>query len=86
MNAIEGGSEDLLARALICRDPALPGPSDTGGRYDLTLKFIEEYRTFPFGQWKDLIDATSRIYDMDPHAPVPMNRLNTEPNVYADGV
>lgn len=86
MNAIEGGSADLVARAIICRDPSLPGPRDTGGRYDLTLRFIEEYSTFPFGRWKDLIDATSRVYDLDPGAPVAPSARAERVNVYSDGV
>lgn len=86
MEAIEGGSTDLVAKALICRDPTLPGPRDTGGRYDLTLRFIEEYRTFPFGQWKDLVDATSRIYDMDPNAPLAPSARQERVTVYTDGV
>ena len=85
--AIEGGSSDLVCKAIICRDPALPGPRDTGGRYDLTMRFIEEYKVFPFGMHKDLIDATSRIYDMEPMAPAAASsRQMREPTVYSDGV
>jgi hypothetical protein len=46
--------------------------------YDLTQVFFEEYATFPFAPRKDLIDATSRIYDMEPSTPVPMQRLKVE--------
>lgn len=87
MNAIAGGSEDLVARPIICIDPALPGPGQKGGRYDLTLRFIEEYKYFPFGMHKDLIDATSRIYDMDPHEPMgPTARRGADPETFVDGV
>lgn len=87
MQAIEGGSQDLLAKPIICRDPALPGPRDTGGRYDLTLRFIEEYEFFPFGQHRDLIDATSRIYDMSPiSATAPSAKIDRPPQVFRDGV
>lgn len=87
MQAVEGGSTDLLAKPIICRDPAMAGPRDTGGRYDLTLKFIDEYETFPFGMHKDLIDATSRIFDMDPTMPMaPSARRGSPPTTYKDGV
>jgi hypothetical protein len=83
--AMEGGSPELLARALIVRDPSLPGPKGQGGRYDLTLKLFDEYKNFPFGRYDDLIDAASRIYDMDPHPPAQTIGLG-EMRVYHDGV
>ena len=84
--AVEGGSADLLAKAIIVRDPSLPGPAGMGGRYDLTLRFIEEYKVFPFGRTDDLIDSISRVYDMDAHPPTPLSRYQTEPRLYDDGV
>jgi hypothetical protein len=48
--------------------------------YDMTRAFIEELLLHPFGAYKDLIDATSRVYDLDPHAPVALEgRASTEP-------
>lgn len=86
MNAIEGGSSDLVAKALICRDPNAPGPGAGGGRYDLTVTLIGELQTFPYGRHDDLLDSVSRIYDMDPHPPsAPSSRVEVV-NTYSDGV
>lgn len=63
MQAIEGGSPDLVAKAIRNVD-------QDGRIYDLTMHFMEEFRTFPFGLLCDLVDATSRIYDMEARGPV----------------
>ena len=86
MEAARGGSLDLLAKAIICRDPDLASPRTGGGRYDLTLRFIEEISTFPFGLHDDLLDATSRIYDMDPTPPTGLSQRQENVRVYVDGV
>jgi len=52
--------------------------------YDLTLDFINEYTFFPFGSKKDLLDATSRFYDMDFAPPLEMEREASEEAVYVD--
>lgn len=77
MAAIEGGSADLLAKVIKAID-------QEGRVYDLTLHFIEEYSFFPFGRWKDLIDATSRIYDMDVRGPTLTTKEMTEPKEFWD--
>lgn len=86
MGAIEGGSADLVAKAIVCRDPNLMGPRDGGGRYDLTVKFLEEYTFFPFGGHDDLVDTTSRIYDMEPAPPIAASTRQIDPRVFVDGV
>lgn len=72
MAAVEGGSPELISRSIRCVD-------QENRMYDLTLAFIEEYKFFPFGQFKDLVDATSRIYDMDARGPVATDQRSLEP-------
>ena len=84
MDAIQGGSADLVAKAIIVRDQALAGPR--GGRYDLTGIFLSQYLSFPFGQHDDLIDACQRIYDMDPMPPIAPSQRHERVEVYTDGV
>ncbi len=62
MDAVEGGSADLVAKAIRCVD-------QDGRMYDLTLRFQEEYASFPFGRHDDLCDAVSRVYDLGPAPP-----------------
>lgn len=46
--------------------------------YDLTERFKMQVAYFPFGM-KDLIDAVSRIYDMDPKVPMIVDQSRLEP-------
>lgn len=56
-----------------------------GSVYSLNKGFLDEYLTYPFSAKKDLIDATSRIYDMDPVPPVIVDQRALEPDTFADG-
>ena len=58
---------------------ALQRRDENGDIYDLTRAFIDEMVRHPFGPHDDLIDATSRIYDIDPQAPVAYEAQSTEP-------
>jgi hypothetical protein len=57
-----------------------------GNLYDLSRQFIEQQMLYPFAPLKDLIDAASRIYDMEPVPPILVDEKDTLPEVYADGI
>jgi hypothetical protein len=52
--------------------------------YDLTRAFIEEAVRHPFAAHDDLVDACSRIFDMNPNPPVQFESTATEPLVEDD--
>lgn len=47
--------------------------------YDVTERLRMQFAFFPFCERKDLVDAVSRIYDMEPCAPVYVDRSTLEP-------
>ena len=59
---------------------------EEGRLYSLNKNFLEEYLVFPFGVHDDLIDAMSRIEDIDPQMPVIIDESVLEPEIYADGI
>jgi phage terminase large subunit-like protein len=60
---------------------------DEGGHlYSLNKNLLEEYLVFPFCVHDDLIDAISRIEDIEPLTPVIIDQASTEPEVYEDGI
>lgn len=61
--------------------------SDEEGRlYSLNKNFIEEFMTFPFCAHDDLIDAMSRIYDIEAVPPIVIDERSLEPETFADGI
>lgn len=52
-----------------------------GNIYDLSAQFREQVHYFPFGTLKDLVDAASRIYDMDARPPVIYEPGSLEPEI-----
>lgn len=60
---------------------------DEEGRvYSLNKSFLEEYLVFPFGVHDDLIDAMSRIEDIDASPPVIVDERVLEPEIFEDGI
>jgi len=69
---VQAGYEYRLSAKIARRD-------ENGHAYDLTEVFKQETHFFPFGGKKDLIDAVSRIYDMDPRPPEHIDSTILEP-------
>ena len=49
--------------------------------YDFCERFRMQLNNFPFGGLVDIIDAASRLYDMDPRPPDDPNEVSLEPDV-----
>lgn len=69
-----GGHPYRIARPIRRKD------SD-GNIYDLSTQFKEQVHYFPFGTLKDLVDAASRIYDMDAKPPIIYEEGSLEPEI-----
>ena len=52
-----------------------------GNLYDLAEQLKVQIHYFPFGGLKDLVDAFSRIYDMEPTPPIMIDESSLEPEV-----
>lgn len=76
--AIDAGQSYRVFKPVMQKD-------EDGNLYSLNKGFLDEYLTYPFSPKKDFIDATSRIYDMEPLAPVIVDERVLEPEVFADG-
>ena len=77
LQTVEAGSPDLIAKAI-------RSTNQDGQIYDVTEALMREYEQFPFGEKKDLIDATSRIYDMEIVRPSQYSQEDLTPPQYVD--
>jgi len=58
---------------------------EEGRLYDVTVRFIQEYLAHPApGAFKDVLDAASRLYDLDLRPPVVIDPKETAPETYHD--
>ena len=78
MRAVESqGQLYRIPKAITRRD-------EEGNIYDVTYSLMQEMLVFPFGSHDDLVDATSRIYDMEPMAPMALDKISPEVTIYPD--
>lgn len=66
------GYEYRLSRQIRCVD-------ENENIYDVTERFRMQVSYFPFGGLKDLLDAASRLYDIDPVTPTVVDESFLEP-------
>jgi len=57
-----------------------------GNVYALNKGFLDEYLTYPFAVHDDLLDACSRLYDMEYQPPIIIDERMLEPEVFDDGI
>lgn len=66
---------------------ALKRRDENSDVYDVTRTFIDEAIRHPFASHDDMIDAVSRIYDIDPQPPVAYEAQSTEPlGIESEGI
>lgn len=87
----QAGPTSLMARVIAEGTPSrvakpIAKVDSEGNLYDLTRHFIEQQMLYPFAPLKDLIDAASRVYDMNPRPPLIVDDNELLPEVFADGM
>jgi hypothetical protein len=53
--------------------------------YSVHGTFMAEVHAFPYASHDDILDAVSRVYDMESLAPILMDERDTEPPIFGDG-
>jgi hypothetical protein len=72
IRANRNGTSDLIAWRIVRRN-------EDNKVYDLSQRFMMQVNDFPFCQKKDIIDAVSRIYDMEIRTPILYQDSELEP-------
>lgn len=57
-----------------------------GNIYTLQDEFLTEYKPYPFSARDDFLDSMSRIYDLEPLAPLLITQESYEPESFVDGI
>jgi hypothetical protein len=70
---IQSGYEYRIAQPIKRKD-------ENDQLYDVTERIRLQFSFFPFGGLKDLVDAASRIYDMEPITPEHVDQTSLEPD------
>ena len=73
----EGGQSFRIFKPVRAKD-------HEGNVYSLNKGFLDEYLTYPISAKKDLIDAASRLYDLEPVPPVLIDESILEPETFVD--
>ena len=60
--------------------------NEKGEMYSLNKNFLDEYLVYPYSVHDDLLDAMSRIQDMEVSNPVTVRQQDLSPTVYEDGI
>lgn len=57
-----------------------------GNIYALNKGFLDEYLVYPYSIHDDILDASSRLFDMDYQPPIIIDESILEPEVFEDGI
>lgn len=74
---LQSGQMDLIAKAIKKVDSEKQ-------IYDTTIRLIEEFLQFPYGEHDDILDAASRFFDLNMVEPVRYSTSSLEPPIFAD--